>query len=125
MTTVSNAELIGARLQKARDRKGLTQDQLSERTGIGRVHISHIECGRSCPSIDNLIKLMDCLEIEPNEVFCDVVKTSLPFILKETETLFGGLNYDNQVVVRDLVSTMKEKQRKVSNEEDEGPPGKR
>ena len=40
-------------LKEERLKKGLTQQQLAEILGITRQTISHIECGRIKPSIDN------------------------------------------------------------------------
>lgn len=40
-------------LKEERLKKGLTQQQLANKLGITRQTISHIECGRIKPSIDN------------------------------------------------------------------------
>lgn len=40
-------------LKEERLKKGLTQQQLADILGITRQTISHIECGRIKPSIDN------------------------------------------------------------------------
>ena len=40
-------------LKEERQRKKLTQQQLADKLGITRQTISHIECGRIKPSIDN------------------------------------------------------------------------
>ncbi|MCR5134435.1 MAG: helix-turn-helix domain-containing protein [Clostridiales bacterium] len=116
MTTLSNAQRIGSRLRRARKRKGLTQEKLSELTGIGRVHISHIECGRVSPSMEKLILLMDSLEAEPNEIFCDVVKTGRPFLMKENESLFRELDSGNQAIVRIVMESLKKEMPDGSDE---------
>lgn len=51
------------RLKSARQKKGLTQDQLSKLTGINIKLISKYEQGVTLPGLDNLQKLVMALEI--------------------------------------------------------------
>jgi transcriptional regulator with XRE-family HTH domain len=54
-----NSKETVARIRDLRIARGLTQEQLSERIGYNRTHISRVECGaRSC-SIDLLITLAE------------------------------------------------------------------
>ena len=46
---------IGAQIKRMRKAKGMTQEQLAEKTGVGITHISHIETGRSVPSLEMII----------------------------------------------------------------------
>ena len=48
-------------LKEERLKKGLTQQQLADILGITRQTISHIECGRIKPSIDNAKAIADVL----------------------------------------------------------------
>ncbi|MBR1634550.1 MAG: helix-turn-helix transcriptional regulator [Lachnospiraceae bacterium] len=54
--------LIGKRLRRIREEKGLTQQQLSEISGVHRQQISTIENARASISLDNFIWLVDALE---------------------------------------------------------------
>lgn len=56
-------------LKKARLEKGLTQQQLAEMLGITRQTISHIECGRIKPSIDNAKAIANVLGFEWSNFF--------------------------------------------------------
>ena len=56
-------KLFTERLKSARQKKGLTQDQLSKLTGINIKLISKYEQGVTLPGIDNLQKLVIALEI--------------------------------------------------------------
>ena len=56
-------KLFTERLKSARQKKGLTQDQLSKLTGINIKLISKYEQGVTFPGIDNLQKLVIALEI--------------------------------------------------------------
>ena len=48
-------------LKKAREEKGITQKELSEKTGLTQSNISNIEKGVSKPTIDSLKKIADAL----------------------------------------------------------------
>ena len=56
-------------LKKARQDKGLTQQQLADKLGITRQTISHIECGRIKPSINNAKAIANVLGFEWSNFF--------------------------------------------------------
>lgn len=56
-------------LKEARQDKGLTQQQLADKLGITRQTISHIECGRIKPSIDNAKAIANVLGFEWSNFF--------------------------------------------------------
>ncbi|MEW9701971.1 helix-turn-helix domain-containing protein [Paenibacillus sp. SI8] len=65
-------KLVGERLRMIRKLKGLTQDQLAEKTGntgMSKSHISDIERGQRNISLTTLENLMNALEIDPSELF--------------------------------------------------------
>jgi transcriptional regulator with XRE-family HTH domain len=53
---------------EARDRYGLTQEQLSERSGVHPTEISRIEHGRRDIQISTLFKLAEALELTPGQL---------------------------------------------------------
>lgn len=63
-----NTIFIGDRLRQAREKMGLTQEELAYffRFNVGAV--SHWECGRREPSLSNLVRLCHALEIDPNQL---------------------------------------------------------
>lgn len=56
-------------LKKTRQEKGFTQQQLADILGITRQTISHIECGRIKPSIDNAKAIAKVLGFEWSDFF--------------------------------------------------------
>lgn len=67
MSAVSdNKKLIGEIIRKNRKEKKLTQDMVHVSTGLSRNYISDIENGRYTPSINALLKLAKCLDIDLN-----------------------------------------------------------
>jgi transcriptional regulator with XRE-family HTH domain len=56
-------KLFSERMKSARHKKGITQDQLSQITGISKKVISNYEQGIVLPGADNLQKITAALEI--------------------------------------------------------------
>jgi transcriptional regulator with XRE-family HTH domain len=54
---------VGRVLHKWRKHRGLTQAELSERTGLSQVFISLIESDKKNPSIETLEQLCRCLDV--------------------------------------------------------------
>lgn len=52
---------IGERLRTARERLGLTLDQLAEQAGLSKAHLSRLESGERQPSISALLELANAL----------------------------------------------------------------
>jgi len=64
--TYEVAKKIGNEIKIARDKKNLTQQQLSKKTNISRNYLSDIECGRYIPSTEKLLVLARILDIDLN-----------------------------------------------------------
>jgi len=60
---------IGKKIQRTREKKGLTQELLEEKTGINAKYISAVECGQKNVTIKTLDKIAKGLEIELYEMF--------------------------------------------------------
>ena len=66
---VNKKQMIGARVKEIRNKKGLTQEQLSERMEINPKYLSSIERGNENPTLNTLIKLSESLEVDLGEIF--------------------------------------------------------
>ena len=60
---------IGYRIKYLRQQYGLTQEKLSELTGIDRTYISDVERGKRNIAIENLEKLANAFELKLSELF--------------------------------------------------------
>ncbi|HEY5584144.1 MAG TPA: helix-turn-helix transcriptional regulator [Ruminiclostridium sp.] len=80
LSTIKLAEIIKIR----REDKELTQDQLSELTGINRIMIGRIERQNFIPSITQLQSLANTLEFEITDMFVDKEETN-SFIAMRSE----------------------------------------
>ena len=68
---------IGKICQEYRLKNNLTQNQVSELTGLEPRHISQIERGLSKGSIDTLVKLCNAYKITPDIILYDLLDDEL------------------------------------------------
>lgn len=54
------------RIQRTKLR--MSQDKLSELTGINQQQISYIENGKACPKLETVIKLAEALNVTVNDL---------------------------------------------------------
>jgi len=54
---------LGARIKKYRKLRHLTQENLSEKAEITPNYMSHIERGKTCPSLDTIEKIARALDV--------------------------------------------------------------
>lgn len=62
---------IGKKIRNLRLKKGLTQEELGERTDLSKGYISQIERDLSSPSIDTFFDILEVLGCSPKEFFDD------------------------------------------------------
>jgi transcriptional regulator with XRE-family HTH domain len=61
--------IVGGRLRKLRQEKGLSQAEVEERSGLLRCYISRVENGHTVPSVGTLEKLARALEVPLYRLF--------------------------------------------------------
>jgi len=61
--------MIGARIAEIRSKKGMTQEQLAAKMGIGPKYLSSIERGKENPTLNTLINLSRALKVDLGEIF--------------------------------------------------------
>ncbi|MBD2862482.1 helix-turn-helix domain-containing protein [Paenibacillus oceani] len=62
-------KLVGERIRAIRKARGLTQQQLAERSNLDDAYIGSMERGERNFSVDTLEKVISALEIQPMELF--------------------------------------------------------
>jgi transcriptional regulator with XRE-family HTH domain len=55
---------MAARLKAIRERRGLTQEQLAEKSGVSRTYLARLETGRQDPTLSTLEKLAKALGVK-------------------------------------------------------------
>lgn len=62
-------KLLGKKIKELRIKRGFTQEQLSEKIGIGERNLSKIECGNNFVTAETLSKLISSLSVSAKELF--------------------------------------------------------
>jgi len=88
MKKLSTAKLAET-VKEKREQKGLTQEELSNLTGINRVMIGRIERENFIPSITQFEALSKILDFEITDMFVEKKETN-SFIALRSEALSGG-----------------------------------
>jgi transcriptional regulator with XRE-family HTH domain len=60
---------LGNRIAIVRRERGVTQEQLAEKTGFTSITIGYIEQGRRSPRIATVFKIAECLKVPVAELF--------------------------------------------------------
>jgi transcriptional regulator with XRE-family HTH domain len=60
--------MMGQELRKARQKAGLTQEQLSFRAGVSRPYISQLERDLKSPTVDTLFRICDALQASAADI---------------------------------------------------------
>jgi transcriptional regulator with XRE-family HTH domain len=59
---------IGDNIRAARKQRGFSQEEFADIAGFSRSYYTEIETGKRNISILNLIKIMEALKVDPNEI---------------------------------------------------------
>ena len=62
-------EQIGKKIKNLRNKRGLTQQELADRTELTKGYISQLENGQVAPSVVTLLDLIECLGSTPSDFF--------------------------------------------------------
>ena len=63
------AKKLGLEIRKRRLELGMTQQQLGDKVGVARCHVSWWETGRIAMTEANVYKVMEALEVQDVDVF--------------------------------------------------------
>lgn len=69
-------EEIGKRIRQRRKSMNISQTELAETLDVSKYHISHIECGKSSPSLELIVKLSFRLNTTPDYLLLGTIKAS-------------------------------------------------
>ena len=68
--------MLGKRIREYREKMHISQEVLSEKTGLSIVAISNIERGLNYPSFEHFIFIANALNVSADALLCDVVNES-------------------------------------------------
>lgn len=79
---------IGKKIKSLRLKKGLTQEELGERTDLTKGHISQLERDLNSPSIETLFSILEVLGTTPKEFFDDPKKKMKVVYTSDNQTIY-------------------------------------
>lgn len=103
---MDNKKLLGKRIKEIRKNKGLTQEKLSEMSGIETSSLSGIESGRFFPSLYLLSKIALILDVELLEFF-KFVSVNVPHnIDDEINKIIAQQNKENKLIIYKMIKSI-------------------
>ena len=87
---------IGKRIKSAREKKGLTQEQLAEQVNLSPMHISVIGRGNKLPRLETLINIANVLDVSADTLLQDVVNNQIKLHTSEASNLIAQLSREDQ-----------------------------
>jgi transcriptional regulator with XRE-family HTH domain len=82
--------VIGSRIRKAREDKGITQEILAESMDVSNAYISKIERGRTPVNLENLDKISTMLETTPDYLLRGTNTSNADYMRNEIIDMLEG-----------------------------------
>lgn len=83
--------MIGEKIRRLRERLKLSQEELSERARINRSYLSHIENGKSVPTIEVAERIARGLGVPLSELLSDAESPNYTYDTEEQAEMYEGL----------------------------------
>lgn len=80
---------LDERLKEARKNAGLSQKEVSERTGIAKSTLSEYESGKTTPTMNALYKIMNVIGVSADFLFQDDVENHETILTEKESELIG------------------------------------
>ena len=80
---------LDERLKEARKNAGLSQKEVSERTGIAKSTLSEYESGKTTPTMNALYKIMNVIGVSADFLFQDEVENHETVLTERESELIG------------------------------------
>nr|WP_106783930.1 XRE family transcriptional regulator [Lysinibacillus timonensis] len=99
---------IGRKIKSLRLKKGLTQEELGERTDLTKGYISQLERDLNSPSIDTLFTILEVLGTTPKDFFDDSNKETKIVYNEDDQTSY--YDEEKKYEIKWLIPTSNEKE---------------
>ena len=114
---MTKKNIFPKRLQEARNKRKLSQEELAKKAKLQPSAVSHFETGARKPSFDNLKRLADALEVTSDYLLGRTNESD--GIIMEGDTLYRdyeNLTADEREIARDFMASLakRSKERKES-----------
>ena len=95
----------------------MTQAQLAEIIGVGTTHISHIETGKTIPSLEALVGIINALDCSADELLCNEITKARPILNSWLTELVEDCSDLEIKLISDMVISMKDSMRRLQVEQ--------
>lgn len=99
---------IGSRIKAAREKKGITQEELAIMVDLSSTHISVIERGVKPPKLETFIRIANALCVSADSLLVDVVECSTKGVACELYNYMENLSQKEKEKVLAVVRVMTE-----------------
>lgn len=111
-----NYERIGSQVQQQRKRRGLSQADLAEATGMSVAYISHIETGIKKASLESVVKIANALGITVDQILNGNQASNRLEYQSELSELMRDCNGYERGVIHDVAKAVKHSLRERSDQ---------
>ncbi|KIL37756.1 hypothetical protein SD71_03240 [Cohnella kolymensis] len=100
--------MIGNRIRKAREDKGITQEILAESMDVSNAYISKIERGRTPVNLDNLDKICAVLETSPEYILHGTNTSTDEYMRNEIIDMLQGCSAEKIKLIAQVIKPIVE-----------------
>lgn len=99
---------IGARIKAARERAGMTQEDLAAELEMSPTHISVLERGLKAPKLETLVKIANALHVSSDMLLQDVVLYAADGLASELSAAITKLSPKEQERILNAIRALTE-----------------
>ena len=96
-------ENIGRRIREARTKRGMTQEQLAERTDITIVYLSELERGLKLPSLTVFVSIAETLHVSTDSLLRDDLESGKEYIYDDLTKKLERLSPKQRIAVSEII----------------------
>ena len=96
-------ENIGRRIREARTKRGMTQEQLAERTDITSVYLSELERGLKLPSLTVFVSIAETLHVSTDSLLRDELDTGKDFVYADITKKLERLTPKQRIAASEIL----------------------
>ncbi|MFC5404335.1 helix-turn-helix domain-containing protein [Cohnella soli] len=95
--------MIGMRIKKAREGKGLTQEALAEHLEVSNAYVSKIERGKTALNLDTLSKITMLLEQTSDYILTGADTSSADYMRNEIVEMLQGCSAEKIKLIAQII----------------------
>lgn len=97
---------VGRRIKVAREKAGLTQEDLAAKANLSTTHISCIERGVKPPKLDTFVTIANAIGISSDILLQDVLNQVGANERSDIAMAIDSLTYEDQIRVRKIIRAL-------------------